>query len=821
MSAGRRRSRDRIRRAVRAVGAIPVAAAIAAAASSAAEPFARQAPSPAAAAGGVDAMLMRIDRLRRDARDESLSLDARRTAADALLSAGRDLAGQHPTDPRRGEWLNDVAEDCLVTALPIGGDLDAVLLGIPTHAEWQRASATIALMADAAARGAEAARAALSALEQPGGPPLPESERALARHLAEVEIPRRSPLLSGFAEGLAAMVLESPGAAASARAGRAASLLLPLLPELDGPTLAAAARQAALAASLAGDRGATETALQAMTRASGPQPPLDDSLVAAVVRWRLDGPAAGESSLRAAEARLGDEAPLEARRRLAELEASLRRAAAAPDDGSWSEPLARLCQPGRTPGSRSAATTLRSAIVARLADVLEGRPPPPPAPLLDLAWAELCLRPGAGTAAGPEEAALRCARVATGSAPAPLRALALRMEGEALARAGRAAEAAEAFARLAREWPADPLAPDAVERAIAIARAVDAAAGGADPAARRRLEEAVRTGAEKFPDHPGRQRWRAEDAVLTAEAAVADPAREAEARESVAAARAALSALADAKDLQALGLRARLAWAGAVPALQAGRPDAALLALEQAPPPASLPAEIAAPLLAVRAAALAALDRPIEEDAALAAAAPSMDAALEAAAVRRLRAVAPAPAPLSPPAADTATAATVARLSAWAERRGWRSLESLAARAEALRATGQYQAALPLLQAALQLAPDRADLLLARAECLVLAPPPGQRAELERALAEAIRIHRRLLAGTEETADPALRTPAWWLSQLRQLQILERVGRAADDAAARLARLRARDPSLGGPDFRMAFERLAAARPAPAGAPGK
>jgi hypothetical protein len=69
-------------------------------------------------------------------------------------------------------------------------------------------------------------------------------------------------------------------------------------------------------------------------------------------------------------------------------------------------------------------------------------------------------------------------------------------------------------------------------------------------------------------------------------------------------------------------------------------------------------------------------------------------------------------------------------------------------------------------------------------------------------------IHRRLLAGREMAADPAAIDRAWWLSQLRQLQILKAANRFDERARMRLNRLRAIDAGLGGADFRAAFEAL-------------
>lgn len=48
----------------------------------------------------------------------------------------------------------------------------------------------------------------------------------------------------------------------------------------------------------------------------------------------------------------------------------------------------------------------------------------------------------------------------------------------------------------------------------------------------------------------------------------------------------------------------------------------------------------------------------------------------------------------------------------------------------------------------------------------------------------------------------------WWQAQLRQLLILEKVGRSLDRIAPRVERLRLVDEQLGGPRFKEQFETL-------------
>ena len=77
----------------------------------------------------------------------------------------------------------------------------------------------------------------------------------------------------------------------------------------------------------------------------------------------------------------------------------------------------------------------------------------------------------------------------------------------------------------------------------------------------------------------------------------------------------------------------------------------------------------------------------------------------------------------------------------------------------------------------------------------------------EDALGEAMLIYRRLGQGEPGTLVPEA---VWWLAQLRQLLILEKVGRSLDRLGPRIERLRLIDDELGGPRFKEQFETLSA-----------
>jgi len=65
-----------------------------------------------------------------------------------------------------------------------------------------------------------------------------------------------------------------------------------------------------------------------------------------------------------------------------------------------------------------------------------------------------------------------------------------------------------------------------------------------------------------------------------------------------------------------------------------------------------------------------------------------------------------------------------------------------------------------------------------------------------------MRLYRRIAAGSPPES------PSWWLAELRQLQILKRVGKDVDRIPPRVERLRAVDPELGGEGIRRQFETL-------------
>ncbi|MCA9290660.1 MAG: tetratricopeptide repeat protein, partial [Phycisphaerales bacterium] len=113
--------------------------------------------------------------------------------------------------------------------------------------------------------------------------------------------------------------------------------------------------------------------------------------------------------------------------------------------------------------------------------------------------------------------------------------------------------------------------------------------------------------------------------------------------------------------------------------------------------------------------------------------------------------------------------------------------------ADAYRLAGRPREALAIYDELDRAHPDRAEILLGRAECLVA---------MDDGLRDAMLIYRRLGASGPGAGA------SYWLAQLRMLELIERSGRNREQILPRLARLRAESPELGGPRFRARFEAL-------------
>lgn len=119
--------------------------------------------------------------------------------------------------------------------------------------------------------------------------------------------------------------------------------------------------------------------------------------------------------------------------------------------------------------------------------------------------------------------------------------------------------------------------------------------------------------------------------------------------------------------------------------------------------------------------------------------------------------------------------------------------------AESRRECEQHQSALRLYDLILAERADSLEALFGRAECLfgLTASSPN-----DEQLADAMRAYKRISAARTSAGDAY-----YWRSELRMLEILDRLGRNTHRIGPRIQRLRQRDASLGG--YRRQFEQLA------------
>lgn len=479
-------------------------------------------------------------------------------------------------------------------------------------------------------------------------------------------------------------------------------------------------------------------------------------------------------------------------------------------------------------------------------DAIDGAAPTTP-PMLLLARAAAIDRAIESGDADPEAGPARRDLLERVSSSAPAgsaaRFLALRSLARLEIAEGRWNEAVAALEALAIEEPGDPGANAAIAAAVDLASSLSAQLPDDEAAAalaRSTLANAMRA----FPLHPDRDRWRLqrathelqdgrfEDAMTTLATVPADrpAALEARVQSLETATRAAEAAEgrdvarwidraeqwlrqlepwrptppdeADAQTYRELG--ARVALARARLHLLADRPAAALVEVATVRESGPLTREQMIEGVRIRLAAFDRLGRP--EDAAeelrrLSASGDTesgslLESRLETALAAARRAEADGDVDRAERIGRESAAPLADALLAWLEARsGPPPARKILLCVEGLRRGGRPTAALDTIGRVEPRYANVREFVLERAECLYAV------ARLED-LTEAIALYRRIAAGSPEGS------PAWWLAELRQLQILRRVGRELDRIGPRIGRLRATDPELGGEGLRREFEAL-------------
>lgn len=804
---------------------------------------------------------IRIARHRIGALDPGRALDDRAASLAAMLEAREQLIALAPDDPRRAVWLGDQAEDLLLLALPLRGDDLRGSFGI-VPPETHAALASVTGRAAAAARAAtSAARLELERGERSAAPPW------LRARLRDEELAWRLPLLDALARVYEAEWALSPPEAqvaqevqeAQAARRRAADDLLRLLPRIPAP-LRRAARGAAALALLrleALDEAETLAAELASDPLASPVDHLRALAIEVEVVAQREGPGA---ALRLLSRRERDEIRrgglfagllLAAQRlRLAETAGPFEEARAYATYRGLAEERVLLEQADRA--------AIRAAVLQRLADAGAQRTARIEAhPLVATAVLERSA-PGSALSRRAVEAlehflegdgladddrlaasmALARAYAAQGEVQLEVTVRSIRrlLDGAAgnaaTDQAGEAIDLATALAvDLARRTPGSTEALDMRRRALDVALDRSPPVPSLDrwrcEASRVALESGEASTALALATRvPPGSAWYADAAFLAAAAArtVAFEAapRERErawsnavqrAREAISAAEAAVARTSDdtlRRRLDDLAARSALLHAEAL--LRAGDATASLAALEAMAGRPELNGTLRGEMLRLRIAGLDALGRPGEAASTIEAytrAAPDRAWVVAAALLRNLEAtrrellaelrdeeaVALAREKMLPLAASLeATLADPAR------RSSDRLLDLQLTRliAEARLAAGEARQALRGFDDVLREQPDALEALLGRAEALFTLNE-------EEGLAEAMTIYKRIASGRAAAADEA-----FWLSELRMLQVLDRVERRSEQIRPRIDQLRARDPALGGERFRREFERLAA-----------
>ncbi len=745
-----------------------------------------------------------IARARLDVRAPSSTIEQRQQALDRLRETRTALITALATDPRVPLWLGDAAEDDLVLGffgLDGGGQ---AIAGSPVAGLASRVRAPLARIHEALAE----AQRFDSKTPQPSGP-------ALAQRLEDDRLGRR-PLLAAIASALGLAIardgIDATEAAERAQAGQklldAIETLRARAPhrlriETDLGEAAAAAvtpdsergRFAAARLALSGDAVAFTLgrilAIDALvTERRGPE-----ALATLAPLVSAEGMPTALSIL-CADA-------------FVRLRVTLGRSPATETTlNPWITTLRRA-----SPQERE---SLRRAILERLGGVLRDAHLEAALPRI----ASIALARLRGLASDDDAASLATLRdhaKADGDPEALACALASIADVE-LARA-HWAEAAEALASFARRLPQDPSAPQAMQGAIDLELALDATTDGEREVA---FERTLTLALTNYPELPTRPRTAAQLAALAGRRAARDVA------DSTGSASAERAAALASHASQIRGLRDAAARVG----LDGGPSvDAAASAVECAAAlvgtPSSEPSTAPAPPTAAQWAAwppsLAALvarlrlellaqrttsgaDLATDIGAIPADLAPSLDTFVS----RRVRASEAALLIGDGVASRTLAARALAMADVWD------TTHPRAATGPANRTDQRLRARAALLGGEFARAVDEARRLLGSDDRM----PDDQRLLVE-GLMGALRESATATAGGDERTRVAIElmeearileaaapkgSPNWWLAHAAQIEVATRTGRISESVRARIARLRAFDPSLGGAAFKASIE---------------
>jgi len=427
---------------------------------------------------------------------------ARRAAIEAVSARRSELIERHPTDPRRGPWLLDDAEDALLAGLPTAG-LDLIcVFGWPSGAE----RAEVARVAERALLQLDEARRALdSTLRrlEPGARDDGELER-LRRQLADRETGARLPALTGIATGLLAAVAGSPGDA-EAFNRRTVDALSPVLIELDGTARTMARVHLGLALAALGQGDDARSMVRSLNADMNPSPTdlLRTALTEVEIAHRLDGARVALDRLDPAIARLGAlRVDPFVRLLLADLRARLLWSLRDPQAGIAHVALLEELPP------RDRAS-VRSALLPRLAERFPDGVDAPRTALVTVARAQR----GAGDPSTRAAALAALERILRDENAAPVERVAAGITlAEVLDDLDDASGAIRSRLFLATLLAGEPEAPQAIERAASDALRFWLAARSDETAAL--LRETLATLLSRYPGLSSYERWRHEAARL-------------------------------------------------------------------------------------------------------------------------------------------------------------------------------------------------------------------------------------------------------------------------------------------------------------------
>ncbi len=788
-------------------------------------------------------------------------------AEEAIRLRSELLAAVPPQDPRRLRWLGDQLEDLHRWLIPAEGADLAMRVGVPSAAQaafaaaWARRGEAWAVEAERLLEAALAADAVKPDTD-------PAAKRRWDRIVAEARL--RVPTLRGISAARAADLL--PEAAAAMERRRLAVERLSTAPLPEHPDLAEIAMlQLAMARIGLGQHPPGARDLEAIVANAAVAPrnrfeagvglvlAASDQAGAAAALRQLDALRRRQLEREGVAAFLPLWADLEHRLLL---ESSVEPPAAG--SAAWRaslqpyEDLARNTAPAAR-GAALAAAIGRLAAFAERSGCLDAasiEAVRPTAPLLLLvAIADTLLdesrsgRPGDGDADAAERlAALTMASEAIGEAIAreaaagELASVSLRTRARCELAIGDRDEAVRTLLDSVRAWPSDPAADAALEAAVAIARTGPRPAGGTPLPLPETLAAAIALGER----HPRRDAWRIEAAAIASNAGEFDHAAamlaevpppsaaflESQVARLENAVRAAEATGVDAParwlDRAERLLRQLEPWPPAAPEgrepqehaeagvrialararlhLLANRPAAAIVEITTLREGVRLEPDAQFEALRLRLAALDRLGRREEaaEELRQVAAAEHDRAGLRALLEQRL-AESIELALAAEREGDLDRSRSLGRqtigpladtLRSLLETSGAAASPAIVLRiAEGLRRGGRSGEALALAATLPETARDSMEAVRLQAECRFA------QGRLED-LAAAMPLYRRLAASAPPQSD------AWWLAELRTLEILDRVGRDADRIPPRIARLRAIDPGLGHEGYRRAFEAL-------------